>query len=43
MVFYQEGEGRAMILLLGNHGPTDDDLGATSLSALEILTKRETN
>lgn len=43
LVFYQEDRGRVMILLLGNCGATDDDLGATSLSAQEILMKREIN
>lgn len=42
VVFYQGGS-RAMILLLGNRGPTDDNSGATSLSAQEIMTKREIN
>lgn len=32
-----------MILLLRNSGPTDEDLGATSLSAQEIQAKREMN
>lgn len=30
-------------LLLGNHGPTNDNLGATPLSAQDILTSKGTN